>query len=133
LPVERRIATAHAMAGIVAALAAIILTARVSQARADAGTGYELLAITAVVLGGTSIFGGVGSVHGTLLGVAAIAILKNGLSRIPSVMNVSSELSGMLTGALLVLALAGGVAMKFLSERRARRQSSAIPSTSTNP
>ena len=132
LPVGKRIAFAYVMAGIVAALAAIILTARVSQARADAGTGYELLAITAVVLGGTSIFGGTGSVHGTLLGVAAIAVLTNGLSRIPSIMGVSRELSGVLTGVLLIAALAGGVLMKFLSERRTRRQTSATPSTPSN-
>jgi len=132
LPVERRIAFAHVMAGIVAALAAIILTARVTQARAEAGTGYELLAITAVVLGGTSIFGGTGSVHGTLLGVASIAVLTNGLSRIPSIMGVSRELSGVLTGALLIFALSSGVLMKFLSERRARRQTSRNPSTTSN-
>ena len=63
----------------VAALAAIVYTARLGQAKADAGTGYELFAITAVVLGGTSIFGGIGSIHGTLLGVAAIA-WKSGLA-----------------------------------------------------
>ena len=44
--------------------------------------GYELLAITAVVLGGTSIFGGRGPVHGTVLGLFAVATLKNGLKRI---------------------------------------------------
>ena len=48
--------------GVVAALAVVVYTARLGQAKADAGTGYELFAITAVVLGGTSIFGGVGSV-----------------------------------------------------------------------
>src|SRR5207248_8446862 len=104
IPVERRVALAYAVAGFVAALAAIIYTARLGQAKADAGTGYELFAITAVVLGGTSIFGGAGSVHGTLLGVAAIAVLNNGLvhARQPR------EVAGMLTGALLLLALSHG-------------------------
>jgi ribose/xylose/arabinose/galactoside ABC-type transport system permease subunit len=79
IPVGRRVAMVYVMAGIVSAIAAIIYTARLGQAKADAGTGYELFAITAVVLGGTSIFGGVGSIHGTLLGVAAIAVLQSGI------------------------------------------------------
>ena len=74
LPVERRLAMVYILAGVVSAMAGIIYTARLGEATAAAGTGYELAAITAVVLGGTSIFGGSGSVHGTLLGVAAVAI-----------------------------------------------------------
>src|SRR5688572_25454836 len=123
LPVARRLAMVYVLAGVIAALAAIIYTARLGQAKADAGTGYELFAITAVVLGGTSIFGGTGSVHGTLLGVAAIAVLKNGLACLPVVMrmNAAEEMSGLLTGALLLIALAGGVLPRILSTVRSRR------------
>jgi rhamnose transport system permease protein len=108
LPVQRRIAITYLLTGLVASLAAIIYTSRLGQAKADAGTGYELFAITAVVLGGTSIFGGVGSVHGTVLGTAALAVLSNGLvhARQPR------EVAGMLTGALLITALALPVVAK---------------------
>ena len=124
LPVERRVALVYVLAGLIAALAAIIYTARLGQAKADAGTGYELFAITAVVLGGTSIFGGRGSVTGTLLGVAAIAVLRSGLATLPVVirLNAAEEISGLLTGALLLVALTGSVLPKILSSLRARRQ-----------
>lgn len=124
LPVNRRLALVYLLAGVISALAAIIYTARLGQAKADAGTGYELFAITAVVLGGTSIFGGSGSVHGTLLGVAAIAVLKSGLACLPVVirLNAAEEMSGLLTGALLLLALTASVLPKILSHLRSRGQ-----------
>ncbi|HEY5551955.1 MAG TPA: hypothetical protein VIK52_08705, partial [Opitutaceae bacterium] len=124
IPVERRLATVYVLAGLIAAAAAIIYTARLGQAKADAGMGYELFAITAVVLGGTSIFGGTGSVLGTLLGVAAIAVLKNGLATLPVVirMNAAEEMAGLMTGALLLLALTGSIVPGLLSKLRARRR-----------
>jgi rhamnose transport system permease protein len=131
LPVARRLATVYVLAGMGAALAGLVFTARLNQAGANTGTGYELFAITAVVLGGTSIFGGSGSVHGTLLGWAAVAVLSDSLPY----MDWPREVGGMLTGLLLIVALSAGVLPKFLSARRARRHvvPSAPPATSSPP
>src|SRR5947207_2316443 len=96
--VARRLHLIYVMSGLAASLAAIIYVAHLGQAKSDAGTGYELIAITAVVLGGTSIFGGRGTVLGTVLGLFAIVILQNGLRLSAQ----PAELAGILTGALLL-------------------------------
>ncbi len=101
IPVARRIGLVYLLTGFAASLAAVIYIAHLGQAKADAGTGYELMAITAVVLGGTSIFGGRGTVWGTILGLFAIVILQNGL-RLAA---LPTELSGILTGALLIITI----------------------------
>jgi rhamnose transport system permease protein len=102
IPIWRRIGLVYLLSGMLASLAAIIYVAHLGQARSDAGNGYELDAITAVVLGGTSVFGGHGTIGGTVLGLLALSVLKNGLH----LAALPSELIGVFTGVLLVATIA---------------------------
>ena len=101
IAVSRKLFLVYLLSGLAASISAIIYVAHLGQAKSDAGTGFELMAITAVVLGGASIFGGRGTVFGTVLGLFAIVVLQNGLrlSRQPA------ELAGILTGVLLLVTI----------------------------
>ena len=70
----------YTFSGFMSGMAAYIFVSRVSTTRSDMGTGLELDVIAAVVLGGTSIFGGTGSIAGTIIGLITIQLLKNGLA-----------------------------------------------------
>jgi len=102
IPAGRRLALAYLLSGLIAGVAAVIYVAHVGQARSDAGSGYELDAIAAAVLGGTSVFGGRGSIGGTLLGLFALSVLQNGLH----LAALPSELTGVVTGVLLLATIA---------------------------
>ncbi len=102
ISVGRRIGLVYFLSGLAASVAAVIYVAHLGQAKSDAGTGYELDAITAVVLGGASVAGGRGTILGTVLGLFSISVLQNGLH----LAALPSELTGILTGAVLVLTIA---------------------------
>ncbi|PLP58317.1 ABC transporter permease [Mesorhizobium loti] len=101
LSVEKTKLALYTASGFAAALAGVIFVSRVSTTRSDMGTGIELDAITAVVLGGTSIFGGRGTIAGTMIGLCLIQALKNGLS----LAGVKGDGTIMLIGAVLILAI----------------------------
>lgn len=101
LSVEGTKLALYTASGFAASVAAVIFVSRVSTTRSDMGTGIELDAITAVVLGGTSIFGGRGTVVGTVIGLCLIQALKNGLS----LAGVKGDGTIMLIGAVLILAI----------------------------
>ncbi|OQY41196.1 MAG: ribose ABC transporter permease [Fusobacteriia bacterium 4572_74] len=97
--VEKLKIKVYAISGGLAALAGIIITSRLGSAQPTAGTGYELDAIAAVVLGGTSLSGGVGSISGTITGALIIGVLGNALN----LLDVSSYYQ-MMIKALVILA-----------------------------
>ena len=90
-----------AASGFLAALASVILCARLSSADPNMGTGYELQAIAAAVIGGTSLLGGRGSAVCSFLGVAIIAVLESGLTQIA----VEDPVKRIVTGVVIVLAV----------------------------
>ncbi len=91
----------YVISGLTSALAGLILLSRLGSAQPTIGTGYEMDAIAAVVLGGTSMSGGRGKIYGTLVGVVIIAVLNNGLN----IMNVSSYYQDVVKGLVILLAV----------------------------
>jgi rhamnose transport system permease protein len=89
------------LSGLIAALAGIILTSRLSSARADAGEGMTLTVVTVVLLGGVNIFGGSGTIPGVVLAVLVVAVMQNAL-RLAS---VSVEVQSIALGLLLILSV----------------------------
>ena len=112
------------LSGTIAALAGVILTSRLSSARADAGQGMTITAVTVVLLGGANIFGGSGTIPGTVLAVLVVAVMQNAL-RLAS---VTVEVQSIALGLLLILSvlipsIARQTRMAVDRVRRRRRQS----------
>jgi ribose/xylose/arabinose/galactoside ABC-type transport system permease subunit len=91
----------YSIVGITAGLAGVVLSSRVMAGSPVLGQGYELDAIAAVVIGGTSLFGGVGSVAGTIVGALIIGVMNNGLD----LLNVSSYYQQVVKGVIIILAV----------------------------
>ena len=101
LTVNRHLLFIYTFSGFMSAVAGYIFVSRVSTTRSDMGTGIELDVIAAVVLGGTSIFGGTGSIPGTIIGVVLIQLLKNGLV----LTGVTSDATIVVIGSVLIFAI----------------------------
>ncbi|WP_421695965.1 ABC transporter permease [Aestuariivirga sp.] len=102
LNVTAIITSVYIIMGFFSGLGAFVLAARLNSAEAVAGTGYELTVIASVVIGGTSLFGGTGSIFGTVVGSLLIGVLLNGLV----LMNVNSYIQQIIIGVIIVLAVA---------------------------
>ncbi|NQX11701.1 ABC transporter permease [Microbacteriaceae bacterium VKM Ac-2855] len=104
------------LSGAVSALAGIYYTLRYGSARGDNATGLELQVIAAVLLGGVSIFGGRGALHGVIAGVILIGIIASALR----LANVTSDVINIITGVLLVLSVVSTSFLAWLSRMRQR-------------
>ncbi|MCH7613499.1 MAG: ribose ABC transporter permease [Candidatus Marinimicrobia bacterium] len=98
----------YGLCGLLSGLAAIILTARLNSAQPIAGFMYELDAIAATVIGGTSLMGGVGRLSGTLIGALIMGVIRNGLN----LLGVSSFVQQTVIGSVIILAVLIDMALK---------------------
>jgi ribose/xylose/arabinose/galactoside ABC-type transport system permease subunit len=101
LPTTALIVSVYVISGLCAGVSAFLLTSRLNSAEQIAGQGYELDAIAAVVIGGTSLFGGRGGIVGTFIGAMLIGVLNNGLV----VLGVPSYYQPIVIGGIIVLSV----------------------------
>ena len=92
---------AYTVSGLCAAIASVILVAKLNSAQSTAGLDYEMDAIASCVIGGTSLLGGFGSVWGTFIGAIIMIVIRNGLN----LLNVSSNLQKLVIGIVILLAV----------------------------
>ncbi|SOC08032.1 ABC transporter permease [Rhodobacter maris] len=117
VPVTRTLVTVYALNGFACAVAGLVLSAYFTSARADLGAEALLNIITAVVLGGSSIYGGQGSVLGTFLAGLVLGFLRQGLLAL----GISSDVVPVIVGVLLIGSVALKIGMGVLASRRANR------------
>jgi ribose transport system permease protein len=101
IPVKSRLVLVYAVSGAMAGLASLIFLARLNSAEGDIGESLTLPAIAAVLIGGTSLFGGVGSVFGTLVGALILTLVLNGMN----LLTISANWQPLVTGVIVVLAV----------------------------
>lgn len=109
--VKRSQATAFVLSGLLSALAALMLMGRVGAAEPISGSGFELIAIAAVVVGGTSLMGGRASIVGTLLGALLLGSIRTGLT----LLNVNAYIQFVVTGLIILVAV---LVDRFISRKQ---------------
>lgn len=117
VPIKRTLVTVYALNGFAVAVAGLVLTAYLGSARSDLGSEALLSIITAVVLGGSSIYGGQGSVLGTLLAGLVLGFMRQGLLAL----GISSDVVPIIVGGLLVGSVALRIGLAKLATHRANR------------
>lgn len=115
LNVKRILVSVYVLVGLLAGLSGFLLAARLGSAEAVAGVSYELRVIAAVVIGGTSLFGGLGGVGGTIIGSLLLGVLLNGLV----MLNVSAYYQQVVIGIIIVIAVAFDT---YAKSRRSAKQ-----------
>lgn len=101
MPAKWIVASVYMVSGVACALAGLLIAARLGSGSSNAAVGFELQVIAAVVLGGTSLMGGRGSILGTVLGTLTIAVIGNGLI----LMHISPFFTQIVTGAIILVAI----------------------------
>jgi len=101
IPVSRRLLLVYCVSGTMAGLASIIFLARLNSAEADIGESLTLPAIAAVLIGGTSLFGGVGTVFGTFIGALILTLVLNGMN----LLSVNANWQPFITGVIVIVAV----------------------------
>jgi simple sugar transport system permease protein len=117
--IRRHILSVYVLSGAAAAIAGIVVAARLGSGSANAAVGFELQVIAAVVLGGTNLFGGRGTIVGTVLGALTIAVIGNGLILV----GLSPFFTQIVTGAILLVAIC--INSRIFAPSRFRRRSGA--------
>jgi len=101
VPVERRLVLVYTVSGAMAGLASLIILARINSAQGDIGEDLTLPAVAAILVGGTSLFGGSGTVAGTLIGALFLTLVLNGMN----LLQIHSSWQPLVTGIIILLAV----------------------------
>lgn len=115
VPVRARLNLVYMLSGAMAGLAAIVYLARLNSAEADIGEPLTLPAIAAVLIGGTSLFGGVGGLFGTLVGATTLTLVLNGMN----LLAINANWQPLVTGAIVLIAVGVDIATRQRMESRA--------------